>query len=256
MTKNETYTLHYTYTNNPNSKKHYFDVKVKKVGVSGSVTSKNFSIGRDRTLDEAYEEMVRFGKTFARTYNITENAPPPKEKMVSESKTPGKRGYSKSKTSPPASNVTEVHAAQFMERFGVEGRFKAMIKKAVTTYGVEKVKVALEAGLEEIKSAEEALAKEQSIRLKANRKMAEAIMEALDDGVHIESPNPEITALLDQMKAARERQIGRVSSLGKQKGNLYRLDGEEWRGNGHMPASFVKWIDEDDSRSIEDLRVA
>lgn len=212
---------------------------------------KHFSIGRDRNFDEAYDAACIAAQELAKQYKVQFTKPPKSELRDSASKTrAAKRDISPAAKVPPAIAAS---ANQLMEKFGNPLAFRAFIKSAVKLHGVEKIEDVLKSGLEEISSAKEALQNERKIRATANRKIAEAILSARELGVDMESPNEEVTSLINTIIEERERKSnrGQNSFIGRK----YVLNGETWDGVGHAPASFAQWLNADPERSIDDLAV-
>jgi len=250
-----------TYNNTPHSKVHNFTLKAIK---GGKTFSKNFSIGTKRTLDEAYEDAVKGAPELARIHGCTVNIKTKEELLRAAASNTGTGKRSSKKKSKPSHKAAESassaaaslpaqHANQLVERFGHSLKFSALIKHAVKLFGVEKVEEILLSGLEELTAAKEELARERSVRLDTNRKIADAILAARDAGVHMNSPDDEIEDLINLAIQSRERKKNRPNN--SYAGKKYKLGDEIWEGEDHMPASFSQWLRADLERNIDDLLV-
>lgn len=218
---------------------------------SKPLKQKHFSIGGKRDFDEAYKDALKAANALAKEFKV-DFAAPSKEQLrssLTEKRTPRRSGVIGPKVSPAMVSST----SQLLDKFGNALAFRAFINSAVKLHGVEKIEEVLRAGLEEITAAKEALMAERRIRSSANRKIAEAILSARDLGVDMEAPNDEVAHYISIILDERERSKNRKNSLGSN--NIYKLGDERWDGKGTAPASIIKWLDEDENRTIDQLLV-
>lgn len=237
------------YKNRPEAKEHSITASVLEG--SKPIKQKHFSIGRDWDFDSAYEEGVKAATELAKQYKLVFTKPSKAELKDSVSNPRNKKSPSPGqKIAPAIVNST----SQLLEKFGNVLAFRAFINGAVKLHGVEKIEEVLTSGLEEIAVAKEALINERRIRATVNRKIAEAILSARDLGVNMDAPNNEVADLIGIILDDRARKSNRKPN--GYEGKKYVLNGESWDGVGHAPASFAKWLNEDENRSIEDLAVS
>ncbi len=150
-----------------------------------------------------------------------------------------------------ASKLSKTAANPLVEKFGNAGQWKALIKSAAKQHGAEKVSEILKSGLEILEDILKSEIEERKIVDGANRKMAEAILEARDAGVFMPSPTPVIESYVQAIIDSKVRAGKRQKSIG-----LYKLpNGDKWDGVGHPPANFSKYLNENPDKSIDDLKV-
>lgn len=238
----------------------YFSVRVAQNGKS--LKANSFSIGRDRNEDEAYSEAVKTAKHLGKSYKLTQSEIDqgiiPKKQLIDTYRS--KAEAKKDKKSPleakahgndkPKSDIS-VKSDQLVEYFGHLGKWKALIKHAIKLHGLDKVKEVISSAEEMLAEEEASLAHERAVKNDAFRKIAEVVLGARNAGVEMGVQSPEVEEYVEILK----RQALRQPKPPRYQGT-YKLNNETWDGVGHMPASMAAWLREDDSRDINDLKVA
>lgn len=238
----------------------YFSVRIAQNGKS--LKANSFSIGRDRNEDEAYAAAVKTAKSLGETYGLSkseiDNGIISKKHLID--------AYTKkaeSKKVKESSIKTEDHGKdklkgdislksdQLVEYFGHLGKWKALINHAIKLHGLDKVKEVISSAGEMLAEAEASLAHERAVKNDAFRKIAEVVLGARNAGVEMGVQSPEVEEYVEILK----RQALRQPKTQRYQGT-YKLNNETWDGVGHMPASMAAWLREDESRDINDLKVA
>ena len=227
------------YTNNPSSKKHQITARVQEG--SKALKTKTFSIGEARNIEQAYDEALKAGKALAKEYKADFTKFPSFDELTSSA---GERSGRKSL------GMSQTKQNPLVEKFGHLGQFRALISLGIRTHGAEKMADVLNTGLEIVREAQEEDKRNHKIVYEANRKIAEAVLEAREKGVQMPA-SPEVESLIDEITAQRTRR----KTPGRYAGNSYMLNGEPWDGNGQMPASYAKWLAEDEKRDVFSLKV-
>lgn len=238
----------------------YFSVRVAQNGKS--LKANSFSIGRDRNEEEAYAEAVKTAKALGKSYKLSqveiEQGIIPKKQLIDnyrnkaeakkDRKSPGEmEGQGKDKSKGDIS----IKSDQLVEYFGHLGKWKALIKHAIKLHGLDKVKEVISSAEEMLAEEEASLAHERAVKNDAFRKIAEVVLGARNAGVEMGVQSPEVEEYVEILK----RQALRQPKPQRYQGT-YKLNNETWDGVGHMPASMAAWLREDDSRDINDLKVA
>ncbi|MDQ2077367.1 hypothetical protein [Marinimicrobium sp. ABcell2] len=223
------------------NKEDYRIMHAKALERGRAIKTCTFSVGKKRNEEEAYEAAVEAARELGETYEVTPEIPSLQALKDHLQKRTGSTG---SDTDKPQLDHP------LIEKFNNLGRFRAMIKLAVKQHGLEKVKDALTTGLEYVAEAEEEVAREQRVVSEANRKIAEAILSARKSGVSMKAPNEEVESWIERLSRTTT-----TAAKGEVPSGVYEYNGEQWQGDGHMPASFTRYLKESDSHSLEDLRV-
>lgn len=221
----------------------YFMARVTEHG--RVLKTKTFSVGERRSTDQAYEEAVSAARELAKHHGVT-------PKISSKDKLFSRMAERKPKTVPVKPQHFTEAGNSLIDKFGHLGQFRALIKAAIKSHGPDKVKEVLESGLSITQEALDNQAKERKILDQTYRQMAEAILNARKSGVSIPAPGPEVEDWLTRLESQANRQQDRTRDI-HQFG--YMLDGEYWDGRGHMPASFVRWLKEDEARELGDIAI-
>lgn len=227
------------YTNIPSSKKHQITARVQEG--SKALKTKTFSIGEARNIEQAYDEALKAGKALSKEYKADFTKIPSFDELTSGS---GERGGRK------PSGSSQSRQNPLVEKFNNLSAFRALINHAIRTHGTDKMADILNTGLEIVREAQEEEKRNHKIVYEANRKIAEAVLEAREKGVQMPA-SPEVESLIDEITAQRARR----KTNGRYAGSSYMLNGEPWDGNGQMPASYAKWLAEDEKRDVLSLKV-
>ena len=229
-----------TYTNNAKSKKHQIVAKVQE-GSKTPEKTRTFSIGRDRNETQAYEEAIKVAKALAKEFKAELGEIPSIEELMASGESIGSR-------KPSAGSQPKQNA--LVEKFNHLSQFRALINHGIRTHGAEKMADILNTGLEIVREAQEEEKRNHKIVYEANRKIAEAVLEAREKGVQMPA-SPEVESMIDEIIAQRARR----KPNSRYAGSSYMLNGEPWDGNGQMPASYAKWLAEDEKRDVLSLKV-
>lgn len=229
------------YTNNSSSKKHQFVAKVMED--QKILKTRTFSIGRDRNVEEAYEELIAAAQVLGKEYKVKLGEFPPIDNLVASA-----RGQS-SGTRKSRGSV-QVKQNALVEKFNNHGQFKALISLGIKTHGAEKMSEVLNAGLEIVRDAQDEERRKSKIVYEANRQIAEVVIDARSKGVPMPA-SAEVESIIDELT----RQRARRKSNGRYAGSTYSLNGEIWDGEGQPPASYSRWLAEDDTRDLVSLKI-
>lgn len=221
---------------------------VKKIGsqrhftaraVEGSKTlkTKTISIGH-RNEDEAYEELMRCAEELAKLY-----------KCGIQKKTKAKLMAIKPKNETPKTASTTA-ANPLVEKFGNILQFNALMKHAIKRHGIEKVDEVLQAAAAFVNEVRVEINREATVISAANRRIAQVVIDARKEGVDMAAPNEEIEAVIKILMNNEKRNEKPQKIVGN-----FAIGNEKWDGKGTAPASFAKYLNENENHSLEDLRV-
>ncbi len=211
-----------------------------------AIETKTIGYGTKKTNDEAYKEIYKAGELLAKQRKCEFI---PKKQADLERKT--KRALNRLKAGIPAvAKASEENP--LVSKFGNELAFKAMIKHAIKLHGLDKVSEVLTNALTLAKEMKADIAKRTSAISAANIKIARIIVETRQAGVDMDSPSKEIDAaiawVIENDSKPKRQAKGEVNGS-------YELKGEKWNGVGHAPASFSKYLQQNENHSLDDLRV-
>ena len=85
----------------------------------------------------------------------------------------------------------------------------------------------------------------------ANRRIAQAVLDARKDGVDMLAPSEEIEAIIKFLMNNEKRNEKPQKFVGN-----FAIGNEKWDGKGTAPASFAKYLNENEEHTLEDLRVS
>lgn len=212
-----------------------------------AIKTKTVGYGANKTIDQAYKEIYKEGELLAKQYKC-EFIPKKKDELARKSTRALNR--EKAGLTPGVVHIPEENP--LITKFGNELAFKAMIRHAVKYHGLDKILLVLEHAMALVKDIRADRQKEINLISEANIKIARIIVETRAQGIHMTAPNKEIDAAIawvieNDSKPKRQ-------AKGEVNGN-YELNGEKWNGFGHAPASFSKYLQQNENHSLDDLRV-
>lgn len=220
------------------------------------IDGNTYSVGRNWTLDEAYDQAVKAANALGKKYGVKPIILSKSELLANYKAQQAKKeivglAVEQVRKPSPTSKTNKITANPLVEKFGNAGQWRALIKSAAKHHGAEKVSEILKSGLEILEEILKSELEERKIVDGANRKMAEAILEARDAGVFMPSPTKEIESYVQAIIDSKVRAGKRQKSSG-----LYKLpNGEKWDGVGHPPAIFSKYLSENPDKTIDDLKI-
>lgn len=214
---------------------------------------KSFSIGRNWTEDEAYNQAVKAAAALGTKYSVEPNVSSKEVLLAKYKQVVVSREVEKTQSVNSAPKATtKAPSNPLVEKFGNAGQWRALIKAAAKQHGAEKLLEVLKSGQEILEELVAAERKTKMITDSANRKMAEIVLEARDQGVNMPSPNTEIESYVQALIESKVRAGKRERVISK-----HALPtGETWDGIGHIPAEFSKYLVENPDVTIDDLKVA
>lgn len=217
------------------------------------VDGNTFSVGRNWTEEQAYEQAVKAATLLGKKYGLKPIIPTLSELLTNYRAHQAKREIAETTgKGSPGIKSTKAIPNPLVEKFGNAGQWRALIKSGAKQYGAEKMKEILGSALEILDDILKTEIQERQVVDKANRRMAEAILDARDQGVNMPSPTPEIEAYVQAIIDSKVRAGKRPKLV-----IHHRLPtGEMWDGVGHPPAEFSKYLNENPDLTIDDLRVA
>src|SRR6188474_1211 len=206
------------------------------------IKTKTLAWGRLRTCDEAYKCIVIEANALAKEYRCKINIPS-KETLLKSS-----HGKRLPKEETPPNKIPDENP--LITKFGNEMAFKAMIKHAIKHYGIDRVVGVLDASLALANEMKSEIKKRTSIISAANIDIARIILNTRKQGIDMPSPTKEIEAAV-QWVIENDNKPKRPTKV--EPDATYQLQGEKWNGKGHAPASFSKFLLENEDNSLDDL---
>jgi|SRR6187431_2299153 len=219
---------------------------------NNSIKTKTVSHGQNKTPEDAYKEMIAAAKLLAKEYRVEfVNKTQDQLMHLAGKKQARRESFSKSQIEKPLTKTTDENP--LITKFGNEMAFKAMIKHAIKHYGIDRVVGILDASLALANEMKSEIAKRTSIISSANIDIARIILKTRQQGIDMPSPTKEIEAAV-QWVIENNNKPKRPSKA--EPDAIYELQGEKWNGNGHAPASFSKFLLDNENNSLDDLRVS
>jgi hypothetical protein len=224
---------------NHSTKKRNFIARV--IQNSKTIKTKTIRYGTSKTVDETYDEIVKAAQEFAKTYKC---------KYIHKTKhelTYGEKSQTFKKLSGNPSSENPL-----VTKFGNELAFNAMIKHAIKLHGIDKVSEVLTNAIALTNEMKADIAKRTSAISSANIEIAHIILKTRQAGVDMDSPSKEIDVaiawVIENDSKPKKQAKGELNGI-------YELQGEKWNGVGHAPASFSKYLQQNENHSLDDLRV-
>lgn len=217
------------------------------------IKTKTIGFKRSGNFDTSYNQILIEAKKLAKDYNA-EFIPKTKEQLKNnrigtQSKNPNTEKSNQNKSNQKCIVVEN----PLIEKFGNELLFKAMIRHAIKTHGTEKTSEVLKNALLLVQEVEHKQKRDQQLISTANLEMARIVLNTRKQGLDMDAPNKDIEAavqwLMDNESSVKSPRQSAANAS-------YMLNGEPWNGKGHAPASYAKFLRENEDKTLDDLRVS
>lgn len=209
-----------------------------KPPVGKAIKTKTVGYGSSRTIEQAYNALITAAKKLAQQY---------KADLIHKT-----LEQLKNHASSTNNSNKKMEENPLIAKFGNEMLFKAMIKHAIKTHGTEKTSEVLKNALLLVKEVEHKQKRDQQLISTANLEMARIVLNTRKQGLDMDAPNKDIEAAVQWLM---DNESSVKSSRQTAPNASYMLNGEHWNGKGHAPASFAKFLRENEDKTLDDLRV-
>ena len=226
-------------------------------GSGKALKTRTMSIPADVHEKVTFDKIVAIGEEFAERLAIPLNNEG-YQAVLSRIVTTSSWNGEKIKTGQKPRTYSDSQEHPLMVLFGDIGRFKSAVRYVYKAKGYERIKDVLSVVSEEVEALNETARAERESAERATYEVAKALFKVHKEtgfDMTIHAGNSAVKAVyLNLIREDKENKNGEKQNKLANSGNVYKLNGELWDGNGLPPTNFIKWLKENDKDDYEELR--